>query len=209
MAVFEPRRSEVDDDHVDAVIRPLTVELRDRLRSEVTITSVSQCVEELVCNSIDAKSTCVSVTFDPIALKILVEDNGKGMRGVDMSQLGRRHHTSKCHSLADLSRAKTLGFRGEAFSSIVNLGQFVTVTSRARFYVAVHEMEFARGRVTRAPTKIDASSKFPSGTAVKVLDLFYDFPVRRKAMDVSAEVDKTRRVLEALALIHPEIGSWL
>ena len=81
------------------VIRPLTEELRDRLRSEITITSASQCVEELVCNSIDAEATCVSVTFDPISFKVKVEDNGKGMRRADMALLGRRHHTSKCHSL--------------------------------------------------------------------------------------------------------------
>ena len=90
------------------------------------------------------------------------------MRGADMALLGRRHHTSKCHSLKELARVKTLGFRGEAFASIVNLGQFVKVTSRARFYVDVYGMEFSRGRVTLSPTKIDASSKYPSGTTVKV-----------------------------------------
>ena len=76
-----------------------------------------------------------------------MEDNGKGIRSADMLHLGRRHHTSKCHSLTELSRVKTLGFRGEAFSSVVNLAQVVTVTSRPRFYIDVHEIQFVRGRV--------------------------------------------------------------
>ena len=62
-----------------AMLRPLPLELRSRLRSGVAITSIAQCVEELVLNSLDAGATCVAVRLDIPGSKIQVVDNGCGL----------------------------------------------------------------------------------------------------------------------------------
>uniref|UniRef100_A0A493SXN8 Histidine kinase/HSP90-like ATPase domain-containing protein n=1 Tax=Anas platyrhynchos platyrhynchos TaxID=8840 RepID=A0A493SXN8_ANAPP len=95
--------------------------VRARLRSGVTITSLGQCVEELVLNSIDAKATCVAIRVDLEAFKIQVVDNGSGMGKDDLHKMGKRYFTSKCSSLGDLENLTYYGFRGEALASIANM----------------------------------------------------------------------------------------
>lgn len=64
---------------MDGNLLPLPDEVRSRLRSGVAITSVAQCVEELVLNSIDAGSTCIAIRLDMSCCKIQVIDNGSGL----------------------------------------------------------------------------------------------------------------------------------
>ena len=72
------------------IIQKLPVEVRSYLRSGVTVTSVTQCVEELLLNSVDAGATCVAVRVDLQSFKIHVVDNGSGIPQDQMKLLGER-----------------------------------------------------------------------------------------------------------------------
>lgn len=90
-----------------------------RLRSSYILRGLAQCVEELVCNSLDAGASSVNVSVDVVGLTISVEDDGSGISPVDMKAIGQRYSTSKLFSLQELeSGPTTLGFRGEALASL-------------------------------------------------------------------------------------------
>ena len=72
-------------------IRELPVEVRSYLRSGVTVTSITQCVEELLLNSVDAGATCVAVRVDLDCFKIQVVDNGVGVAQDQLKLLGERY----------------------------------------------------------------------------------------------------------------------
>ncbi|CAH3168358.1 unnamed protein product [Pocillopora meandrina] len=73
------------------MIRPLQEEVRSRLRSGVAITNFTQCVEELVLNSLDAEATCITVRIDIPNFKIQVCDNGIGITHGDLRFVGERY----------------------------------------------------------------------------------------------------------------------
>ena len=113
-------------------LRILPPALQSRMRSNVCITSIGQLCEELVCNAIDAGAKEVSVVVDTSSpLCVTVSDNGRGMSVDDVRVVSRRYFTSKMTNLSDLERGvTTLGFRGEALSSVSDLC-ILEVTSRA------------------------------------------------------------------------------
>lgn len=101
-----------------ARLEPTTV---SRLRSSSIVRGLAQCVEELVCNSLDAGASSVSVSIDIAqgSISASVEDDGCGVRPADMRILGQRHATSKLSSLQELEAGPvTLGFKGEALASL-------------------------------------------------------------------------------------------
>ena len=114
------------------VLRQLSPQLQSRMRSSTQVTCMGQLCEELVCNSIDAGATLVSVAVDTGSmLSVTVSDNGGAMSVGDVKVVGFRYQTSKLHTMSDLERGvTTLGFRGEALSSISDLS-VLEVTSRA------------------------------------------------------------------------------
>uniref|UniRef100_A0A8D0C287 Uncharacterized protein n=1 Tax=Salvator merianae TaxID=96440 RepID=A0A8D0C287_SALMN len=103
------------------MIKCLPEEVQTSLRSGVAIGSLTQCVEELVLNSIDAKATCVAIRVDLETVKVQAVDNGSGMGKEDLDKVGNRYFTSKCYSVEDLENLKFYGFRGEALASIATM----------------------------------------------------------------------------------------
>ena len=84
------------------IVRPLQEDVRSYLRSGVAITSLTQCVEELVLNSLDAGSTSITVRIDIPNFRVQVSDNGSGIAFEDLNRVGGRYMSSKCHDLKDL-----------------------------------------------------------------------------------------------------------
>ncbi|XP_069997820.1 DNA mismatch repair protein Mlh3 [Penaeus vannamei] len=186
-------------------ILPLSESVRSKLRSGITITSIAQCVEEMVLNSIDANATCIAVRIDPAIFRIQVVDNGDGVTEENLKLLGKRHSTSKCHSLEDLnSNLGHYGFRGEALASLVEVAAIVDITTRPRGSVQTLTKIFAYGK-----EKSISVSKVPRpsvGTTITVQDFMYNMPVRRKLMKEAIDIENIRVRLESFALIHPKIS---
>uniref|UniRef100_A0A8B9BM59 MutL homolog 3 n=1 Tax=Anser brachyrhynchus TaxID=132585 RepID=A0A8B9BM59_9AVES len=186
------------------MIKHLGEDVRARLRSGVTITSLGQCVEELVLNSIDAKATCVAVRVDLEAFKIQVVDNGSGMGRDDLHKMGKRYFTSKCSSVADLENLTYYGFRGEALASIANVASVVEVSSKTSRTAKTFVKLFHNGHALEV---CEAELSRPSGgTTVTVCNLFHQLPVRRRCMDPVLEFERVRQKVEAISLMHPSVS---
>ncbi|XP_010190167.1 PREDICTED: DNA mismatch repair protein Mlh3 [Mesitornis unicolor] len=186
------------------MIKCLVEDVRARLRSGVTITSLGQCVEELVLNSIDAKATCVAVRVDLEAFKIQVVDNGSGMGREDLNAVGKRYFTSKCSSVGDLENLTFYGFRGEAVASIADMASVVEVSSKTSKTAKTFVKLFHNGQALEV---CEAELSRPSsGTTVTVCNLFHQLPVRRKCMDLVLEFERVRQKIEAISLMHPSVS---
>uniref|UniRef100_A0A8C2UCF0 MutL homolog 3 n=1 Tax=Coturnix japonica TaxID=93934 RepID=A0A8C2UCF0_COTJA len=186
------------------MIKHLAEDVQARLRSGVTVTSLGQCVEELVLNSIDAKATCVAVRVDLEAFKIQVVDNGCGMGREDLCKMGKRYFTSKCSSVADLEKLSFYGFRGEALASIANMASVVEVSSKSSKTAKTFVKLFHNGNALEV---CEAELNRPSGgTTVTVCNLFHQLPVRRRCMDPVLEFERVRQKVEAISLMHPSVS---
>ncbi|XP_044153940.1 DNA mismatch repair protein Mlh3-like isoform X2 [Bufo gargarizans] len=186
------------------MIRLLAEDMRWRLRSGVAITSVVQCVEELLLNSLDAGATCIAVRVDLDHMKVQVVDNGCGLCREDVECLGRRYFTSKCHSAEDLDDLRSYGFRGEAIASMVDVSSVVEVCSKRRGTGQTVSRLFQNGKPLEV---VEAESSRPSaGTTVTLHNLFCNLPVRRKCLEPVVELERIRQRVEAVSLVKPAVS---
>ncbi|PFX17093.1 DNA mismatch repair protein Mlh3 [Stylophora pistillata] len=189
------------------MIRPLQEEVRSRLRSGVAITNLTQCVEELVLNSLDAEATCITVRIDVPNFKIQVCDNGIGIAHGDLRSVGERYSSSKCHVLEDLEQLSFHGFRGEALASIREVCDVLEISTRHRSSYQTYCKMFRNSQVLELK-----ESQFPrtiTGTSVTVHGLFSNLPVRRKAIMETLDFDRARHRLASIALINPKTAVTL
>ncbi|XP_058847803.1 DNA mismatch repair protein Mlh3-like isoform X2 [Acipenser ruthenus] len=189
------------------MIKCLSKEVQAKLRSGIAIFSLTQCVEELLLNSIDAAATCVAVRVDVEACKIQVLDSGFGMDREDMESVGNRYFTSKCSTVEDLENLRFYGFRGEAIASIANVANLVEISSRTSRSAQTFGKVFKDGK----PLDVyEAETTRPSsGTTVVICNLFYNLPVRRKNMNSILECERIRQRIEAISLMHPSVSFTL
>lgn len=175
------------------------------LRSSTLLTDFAQIVEELVSNSIDAGSTKVDVSVDVETSYIKVEDDGCGIKREDLTLLGERHATSKLHTLAELNAGiRTLGFRGEALSSLSDVA-LLEVTTRA------HGNPNCYRKIIKGCKCLSlglSGSKQGHGTTVIARDIFYSQPVRRRLFRSSQRkvLQSVRERIIRIALIHPQVA---
>ncbi|XP_056151814.1 DNA mismatch repair protein Mlh3 isoform X2 [Lampris incognitus] len=189
------------------MIKCLSEEVQAKLRSGVAVSSLQQCVEELILNSVDAGATCMGLRTDMGAFKVRVIDNGSGIDTEDMEAVGKRYFTSKCSSVEDLENLRFYGFRGEALASIVSLASLVEITSRTKSSVKTQVKVFKGGKGLDV---FEAETARPSaGTTVVVCDFFHNMPVRRKRMDAVLESERIRQRIEAISLMHPAVSFTL
>jgi len=165
----------------------------------------ASAVKELVENAIDAGARRLTITIELGGKKsVCVEDDGEGMDPDDARLAVERHATSKIRRADDLATIRTLGFRGEALPSIASVSHFMLRT-RARGQQSGTEIRVNGGTVAAA-VEIGA----PEGTRVRVDDLFYNLPARRKFLKAdTAESAQVSRIVTQLALAYPEVGFTL
>ncbi|XP_073494190.1 acylphosphatase-1 isoform X1 [Phyllobates terribilis] len=184
-----------------SMLRALAEEVRCRLRSAVAVTSVAQCVEELVLNSVDAGASCIAVRVDLETFKVQVVDNGCGLCREDMERVGRRYFTSKCHTVEDLEELRFYGFRGEAIASMVDTSSVVDICSKHRDSQQTFSRLFQKGNPLEV---VEVESPRPSaGTTVTIYSLFSSLPVRRRCLDPALELERIRHRVEAISLLRP------
>jgi DNA mismatch repair protein MutL len=158
-------------------------------------------VKELVENALDAEAKAVSVELRQGGLGLIrVSDDGQGMGREDARLAPQRFTTSKITTAADLAAIRSLGFRGEALSSITAVGQLEILTRQ------LEEVEGTRVRVTgdRIETEPAAS---PSGSQVTVTGLFATTPARRKFLkSPRRETELVQRTVARYALAYPHVA---
>jgi DNA mismatch repair protein MutL len=156
-------------------------------------------VKELVENSLDAGAREIKIEIlDAGLTEIIIQDNGSGIDKTDFENLFKRHATSKIEKIEDLHNLSTMGFRGEALSSIQAVSKVELVTKTQSdttgYFYNPHTKE----------TKSVAKSY--TGTTIIVRNLFYNVPARKKFLKSnSTELSHITKIIEEIALIHPEV----
>lgn len=174
----------------------------DKIAAGEVIERPASIVKELVENSIDAKAASVTVEIQDGGISLIrVTDNGSGIEREDIRNAFLRHSTSKIRKVEDLAHIASLGFRGEALSSIsaVTRTELITKTKEDTFgtrYVIEGGVE---------QSLEDAGA--PDGTTFLVRQLFYNVPARRKFLKTPmTEAGHAQDLLMRLALSHPEVS---
>ncbi len=157
-------------------------------------------VKELIENSIDAKSTKISVNIASGGVsKIIVSDNGHGIDKKYIEIAIDKHTTSKLKD-ESLNNIGTLGFRGEALNSISNASEF-TIISKSKNYSEAFNFKVLYGRKANL-----TPSKGNSGTIVKVENLFKHLPVRKKFLkSENSETLAIKNLIKKISLTNPKI----
>lgn len=162
----------------------------------------SSVVKELVENAIDAKATAITVEIKEGGISFIrVTDNGVGMEKDDVSTAFLRHATSKIKSALDLLLVGSLGFRGEALSSICAVSQVELLTKTKDDFIGTrYVMEGGEAKVLE-------EAGCPSGTTFLVRNLFYNTPARKKFLKSAVtEGGHINELMERLALSRPDIS---
>lgn len=184
------------------MINILSAETIDKIAAGEVVERPASCVKELCENSIDAGSTSISVEIKDGGISLIrVTDNGCGIEKDQIQKAFLRHATSKITSIEDLESLESLGFRGEALSSISAVGQTEIITKTKGNMTAV--------RYTVEGAKAGELSEVgaPDGTTIIIRNLFFNTPARRKFLKSNTtEGSYVAQVMEHLALSHPEVA---
>lgn len=174
----------------------------DKIAAGEVVERPSSVVKELVENSIDAGATAVTVEITDGGKKLIrITDNGGGIEAAQVPTAFLSHATSKIEKVEDLENIASLGFRGEALSSIAAVSQVELITKTPSAISGVRYV--IEGGVEQSMEEMGA----PDGTTFLVRNLFYNTPARSKFLKSdSSEANYIGTMMEQLALSHPEIS---
>lgn len=183
--------------------------LPDKVASQIAAGEVverpASVVKELLENAIDAGASHISITIEGAGQNLVeVADDGVGISPDDLPLAMARHATSKLATADDLFKIKTLGFRGEALASIGSVSRMI-ITSRSVDAEIGFRLQVDGGRAD-LPHPVGA----PKGTIVRVEDLFFNVPARKKFL----KTDRTERrqidnLVTRYAMAYPKISFQL
>lgn len=174
----------------------------DKIAAGEVIERPASVVKELAENAIDAGATAVTVEIKEGGITFMrIADNGIGIDKEDVRAAFLRHSTSKIRSAEDLAHISSLGFRGEALSSIAAVSQveLLTKTKEAEFGV--------RYKIAGGKEESLEDAGAPDGTTFLIRQLFYNTPARRKFLKTAmTEASHVGDLVTRLALSHPEVS---
>ena len=174
----------------------------DKIAAGEVVERPSSVVKELVENAIDAGATAVTVEISDGGKKLIrITDNGSGMEAEQIPLAFLRHATSKIEKVEDLEHIASLGFRGEALSSIAAVSKVELITKTPS---AISGNRYViEGGMEHSLEELGA----PEGTTFLVRSLFYNTPARSKFLKSdTTEANYIHTLMEQLALSHPEIS---
>lgn len=180
----------------------LSQETIDKIAAGEVVERPSSVVKELVENAIDAKATAVTVEIKEGGISFIrITDNGCGIEREQVPLAFLRHSTSKIKSVEDLMCVTSLGFRGEALSSIAAVSQVELITK------TYGEITGTRYVIEGSKEKDNEEVGAPDGTTFIVRNLFYNTPARRKFLkSAQTEGNYIADLMERLALSHPDVS---
>ncbi|MBI3592500.1 MAG: DNA mismatch repair endonuclease MutL, partial [Nitrospirae bacterium] len=187
-------------------INILPLSLRNKIAAGEVVERPASVIKELVENSIDAGSTRIEIDAASAGKKLIrVSDNGLGMERDDALLAFERYATSKIRNESDLFNLNTMGFRGEALSSIASVSRMKLTTA---YQAGEHSsaavgtcVEIAGGEIKEAR---DCSA---TGTSIEVKELFFNTPARRKFL--KSDATESYHIIDTVtreALSHYHIG---
>ena len=179
-------------------IKQLSKHLINQIAAGEVIERPSSVVKELTENSVDAGATKISIEINNDCRDIRVADNGCGIYPDDIMLAFSKHATSKIATDEDLFNIHTLGFRGEALSSIISISKLTCTTRTADFDTGT-KVKCENSEVKQVETGCAI------GTIMDIRDLFYNIPARLKFLKSSnTEFSYIQELVQSIALAHPE-----
>ena len=181
-------------------IKQLSKHLINQIAAGEVIERPASVVKELVENSVDAGATKISVEISNECRDIRVADNGSGIHPDDIMLAFSKHATSKIATDEDLFAIHTLGFRGEALSSIISIAK-VTCTTRTKDFETGTKVKCENSEVKQVETGCAV------GTIMEIRDLFYNIPARLKFLKNSnTEFSYIQELVQSIAIVNPIIS---
>lgn len=185
-----------------AKIELLAQETIDKIAAGEVVERPASVVKELVENALDAGATAITVEIKEGGISFIrITDNGCGIEKSQVKLAFMRHSTSKIRKVEDLLNVSSLGFRGEALSSI-------SAVSRVELITKTYE-DLTGSRYVIEGSKEIAFEEIgaPEGTTFLIKDLFYNVPARRKFLKTAqTEGSYISDIVEKLALSHPDVS---
>ena len=183
------------------IIHLLPDSVANQIAAGEVIQRPASCLKELVENSLDAGATHIQIIIRDAGKTLLqVIDNGKGMSETDARMAFERHATSKIKEASDLFSLRTMGFRGEALASICAVAQVEVTTRRPEDEIGTR-IEIAGSEVL-----YQEPCQCPTGTNIRVKNLFYNVPVRRKFLKTDqTELRNLQNEFYRIALVYPHV----
>lgn len=174
----------------------------DKIAAGEVVERPVNVVKELVENSIDGKATIINIEIKNGGQDLIrITDNGVGIKSTQVQTAFLRHATSKLTNISDFESLNSLGFRGEALSSISAVSKTEMITKTEDSLLGTH-ISIEGGKVTEI-----AEVGAPNGTTVIVRQLFYNTPARKKFLKSNAsEASKIEELIEKIVLSHPDIS---
>ena len=174
----------------------------DKIAAGEVVERPSSVVKELVENAIDAGSTAITVEIKDGGISFIrISDNGCGIDPSDIKTAFLRHSTSKIRSVEDLLTISSLGFRGEALSSISAVSMVELLTKTKDSICGIRYV------IEGSQEKSMEEAASPDGTTFFVRNLFYNTPARKKFLKSSmTEAGYIHELMIRLALSHPEVS---
>ena len=179
-------------------VQRLDATLANQIAAGEVVERPASILKELLENSLDAGATRITIHLEGGGMDLLsVEDDGVGILAEDLPLALERHATSKVATWEDLQAIQTMGFRGEALPAIASVSR-LELLSRAR-----SQNQAARLQVTGGmAAALEPAARAP-GTTVRVADLFFNVPARRKFLrSPAAELSRNQKVLRQIALAN-------
>ncbi len=174
----------------------------DKIAAGEVVDRPSSIVKEVLENAIDARATAVTVEIKDGGISFIrITDNGQGIEKDDIKNAFLRHATSKIKNVEDLLSASSLGFRGEALSSIAAVTQLECITKTHSDLTGIRYV--IEGGEEKCLEEVGA----PTGTTFIIRNLFYNTPARRKFLkSATTEASYISSIVEKIALSHPEVS---
>ena len=184
------------------MIKLLDTDTINKIAAGEVIERPASVVKELVENAVDAGADRISVELENGGLSLIrVSDNGSGIEKGDIRNAFVKHATSKISSIDDLNEVGTLGFRGEALSSIAAVSEVQLLTKTGEGLTGYSYS------ITGGSEESFEETGVPEGTTVVVRELFFNTPVRKKFLrSEAAEGAAVLSLMEKLALSRPDIS---
>lgn len=181
-------------------IKQLSKHLINQIAAGEVIERPASVVKELVENSIDAGATKISIEVSNECRDLRIADNGSGIHPDDIMLAFSKHATSKIETDEDLFAISTLGFRGEALSSIISISK-LTCTTRTKDFDYGTKVECENSQVKMVQTGCAV------GTIMDIRNLFYNLPARLKFLkNPKTEFSYIQELIQALAIVNFHIS---
>ena len=183
------------------IIHLLPDNVANQIAAGEVIQRPASCLKELVENSLDAGASHIRVIVRDAGRTLLqVMDDGKGMSATDARMAFERHATSKISQASDLFQLRTMGFRGEALASICAVAHVEVQTRREEDEIGTR-LEIAGSEVV-----CQELVQCPIGTNMRVKNLFYNVPARRKFLKTDqTELRNLMTEYQRIALVNPQV----